>query len=778
MTVIHRRFLRGVFRGPLVGAVLAVIPYAVFVVPDGTIIGAGDYTGFQLPAREYARQEFIAGRLPLWIGLSCGTSLHASQQVGLAYLPMTLAVVALSTNYGIKLNIFLHVLVCYWGQYKLARLHGISSLGSSFAALVTCQSGFVVFHLLEGHVNLVIVYALVPWFFWALVKLLRAPSATTTVMMAGITALMALGGHPQILYYCVLVGALWVGGYLVYYVFQGRGGQTPFSRQRLVGQLNGLVRKRCQTPRAKHALRLLGWASCAAALTILLIAIQQLPAVELAIDGQPTSQRGSFEYAGQHAARTVDCLTFWWPTYMGSRRTEALEYPNQVGNVHERTNYLGLAVPLLALVGLAKKGDSPIFPRGLGKIGTVPDWQWPIAALVVFCLVFALGPNTPVFGLLDYVLPGLYSFRCPARILAIVAVLLPLLAARGLDAYIEGEKWHTGWKLAAAGMLAWLAGSTVLDGVWYLFAHGGSYFSHVQEHLLVELGIVALLTAGVVVLLVALPAVSRRSVAAAYYLVLFFTAADLWVTNGRHIELVPPTPLAGLPDERRSDPNVRLAEVPELPTITPFRLRYSQLVPAAVDGQWTAVFTNEGGVLPQAVERMFDGLMQNDTAALRVAACNWAWVRGSWTALPGALPRARFVPQHLKELCAVPLTEITAEQVERLAKEARACTIEPEGGSSVTVVVEAPSEGVVVLADTFYPGWKCRSGGRELPIFPAHGTFRGVEVPAGTRRLEFSYEPWTFAVGAGMSALGVLISVGLVIYDRRQARLLPARSTQ
>jgi uncharacterized membrane protein YfhO len=138
--------------------------------------------------------------------------------------------------------------------------------------------------------------------------------------------------------------------------------------------------------------------------------------------------------------------------------------------------------------------------------------------------------------------------------------------------------------------------------------------------------------------------------------------------------------------------------------------------------------------------------------------------------LPKALPRARFVLGELKELCTVPLAEITAEQVERLASETTACTIEPAGGGHLTVDVHAPSDGVVVLADTFYPGWKCRSAGRELPIFCAHGTFRGVEVPAGRHRLEFSYEPWTFPLGAGMSALGVLVSVGLVVYDRRRAR--------
>jgi hypothetical protein len=169
-----------------------------------------------------------------------------------------------------------------------------------------------------------------------------------------------------------------------------------------------------------------------------------------------------------------------------------------------------------------------------------------------------------------------------------------------------------------------------------------------------------------------------------------------------------------------------------------------------------------------SVERLYAGLIQNEMPALRAASCNWAWVSGSWQALPGALPRARFVPHHLKDLCLISLAEISAAQVERLAADAKACSIECEGGGGVVVSVEAASAGVVVLADTFYGGWKCRSDGQELEIFPVHGVFRGVEVPAGRHRLEFSYEPWTFTMGAGMSALGVLISAGLIVYDRRR----------
>jgi hypothetical protein len=65
--------------------------------------------------------------------------------------------------------------------------------------------------------------------------------------------------------------------------------------------------------------------------------------------------------------------------------------------------------------------------------------------------------------------------------------------------------------------------------------------------------------------------------------------------------------------------------------------------------------------------------------------------------------------------------------------------------SAVTIDVEAPKPGVVVLHDLYYPGWEASVDGHQQPILRANLLFRGVEVPAGRHRVTFTFRPLSFA---------------------------------
>jgi hypothetical protein len=69
--------------------------------------------------------------------------------------------------------------------------------------------------------------------------------------------------------------------------------------------------------------------------------------------------------------------------------------------------------------------------------------------------------------------------------------------------------------------------------------------------------------------------------------------------------------------------------------------------------------------------------------------------------------------------------------------------------------------GYVVIADTYYPGWRASVDGADAPIHPADLMFRAVAVPAGAHVVELRYQPTSFRVGLFVAA-GALLAIGLL----------------
>jgi uncharacterized membrane protein YfhO len=75
---------------------------------------------------------------------------------------------------------------------------------------------------------------------------------------------------------------------------------------------------------------------------------------------------------------------------------------------------------------------------------------------------------------------------------------------------------------------------------------------------------------------------------------------------------------------------------------------------------------------------------------------------------------------------------------------------------------------MVVLNDTFYPGWYASVDGKPAPIYEAYGALRGVLAAAGRHRIEFHYRPLSIYLGACLSFVGLLGVVSLRFFWRRE----------
>jgi hypothetical protein len=74
--------------------------------------------------------------------------------------------------------------------------------------------------------------------------------------------------------------------------------------------------------------------------------------------------------------------------------------------------------------------------------------------------------------------------------------------------------------------------------------------------------------------------------------------------------------------------------------------------------------------------------------------------------------------------------------------------------------------GVLVLTDTYYPGWKVKVNNNEKDIMVADGIYRAVEVPKGESEVKFFFWPESFKLGLVISSVSFIALMLLLIGDR------------
>ena len=86
----------------------------------------------------------------------------------------------------------------------------------------------------------------------------------------------------------------------------------------------------------------------------------------------------------------------------------------------------------------------------------------------------------------------------------------------------------------------------------------------------------------------------------------------------------------------------------------------------------------------------------------------------------------------------------------------------------VRLEVESDESGFLVLADSYYAGWKGFVNDQETPILHANYVLRSVVVPKGKSMVEFRFEPPLFRFGAWMSFGACVLCVILLILQMRK----------
>lgn len=77
--------------------------------------------------------------------------------------------------------------------------------------------------------------------------------------------------------------------------------------------------------------------------------------------------------------------------------------------------------------------------------------------------------------------------------------------------------------------------------------------------------------------------------------------------------------------------------------------------------------------------------------------------------------------------------------------------------NSITMQATTVEPRLLVLSDTYYPGWQATIDAKPAEILETNVALRGVVVPAGTHTIVMQFRPWTFYVGISLSLLTALV---------------------
>jgi hypothetical protein len=101
------------------------------------------------------------------------------------------------------------------------------------------------------------------------------------------------------------------------------------------------------------------------------------------------------------------------------------------------------------------------------------------------------------------------------------------------------------------------------------------------------------------------------------------------------------------------------------------------------------------------------------------------------------------------------------------------CELLTGTANRVEIETAAETATVLVLCDTFFPGWRAYIDGKRGEILRVNLAFRGLCLPPGKHRVKFLYRPASFFAGLGITIAG--LCVGAILGTRRRSSVPDGR---
>jgi hypothetical protein len=679
-----------------------------------------DFPRFFEPYAVFFRDCLLRGELPWWNPYaSLGRPFLADLQSA-SFYPSTYLSVVFGVHGGWMLATVAHGMLALLGFTRLMRANGVTRLVAWGGGVVFLFSAPLLARMQAGQVNLVYGLCYLPLILSLAGQLAVQPSRRGWVGLTVTCALQLLCSHPQAFWLSAVGAGIYVTGLL---------SQPPWG-----AALRAWVRK-------------LGGQALAGVGALALLGFVMVPFAELI--GQSNRAVSSLGFSAKFAMTPGQWLSLvavpdgFFPVNW--------EYNVRVGAV-------GLSGGLVALL----------------------QWRTPIlrgaALMVLLGVVIAVGESTPLFASLYQALPGLASFRIPARagVLVVLGLIMAAsvlaggssagrvgrgtvllvsggLAACGVYYYTQRmqESAAAGWLF---GLLAWVAAA--LAGWWWWLGRdpeersvrgrglrlvlpavvaaelcaaiwGFKHQPGFPAEFPVESVVVAAIRAHgldrqVAPVRVCLPAELMRENSGMLHRYATLTGFEslslgrVWGYLHRTVGADPNHPYNSTPDGRIYDQAARLGAFNLMVTL-PAGSSVLAIAPAGDPRAYLATRITVVPDYPAAIARMIAGHPFHEDALVEqrdAAGLTVGPVTG-----PGTVTIQRFTL------------------------------------NSIDLAVDSPGDALLVVAEAWYPGWRASINGRSVACLPVNGWMRGVPVPAGQANVRLTYHQNGFAAGSILSLL-------------------------
>ncbi len=728
---------------PLLIIVLSIlVAYRKLTLMQGVVITDDIFTsdlmnnGF--PYRFYLGQLIRNGELPTWYPpVFGGFPLLARAESGICYPPNLILFGLFPPYHALNLSILTTYILAAVGMYFFAKEIGANNPGAIIAGLGFAFCGFMVAH--TKHLSMVNAASLFPlglFFLERAMQIMKREYVSGVrwfLLFALIAALQYLTGHIQTAYYSSIF-------FLAYFAFRIPSAMSYEKNKTLRRRIHSIAT-------STHA----RWFVISMILAAGISAIQLIPTYELV----SLSQRSggvTYEYASSYAYDPSNIKTFFYP-YANGDITDGSYRGKSV--FWEDFGYAGLVAILLALYGVKSGWKS---------------WHVKFFFLAgVGAFILVLGPNTPIYELVFNVVPGMKFFRFPTRFLFIVDASIAVLASIGATRLLENfrKKKDFSRQLGYA-----LVAITILD----------LFYFQLRQNPIVDMDewratpeTAPILQGDSSLFRIYSPGASDMHKRA-------FSQARGWSGS-----------LQPYVEQRKF-------LQPSSHVLHGFSTAdgYAQLTPGYVVDVWGD--QNRGGLIYETA-RLQNNLFSTTQAFMNILSMNnikyvlspWPLGGGFMTPVdtvrgvylfsnPTVLDRAYCVggyvigktenerKQILRSQSFRPSDTVILEEPPTLSPDtghnARA-VIEQYSANEVRIRVRAERNTILVLSDTYYPGWKAFVDNSETTILKANHHQRAVCVPSGDHSVRFVFESSAIRWGAGVSAASVIILLGAAIRWRK-----------